>query len=397
MKKQLGQFMTPTPLANLVARELGACDAVIDFAVGDGSLLKAVSERLENRVQLFGFDVDKRMVAASRAALGNATVRHSDGLRARVFTNQISGRLGIVGNPPFTSNGIDASGWVQKAFPDIKGKKGVDRAEIQFLARALVLGRQAAARVVLVMPIGFADGDTYRQIRASLMRHYRLIKCIEITGTPFQDTEARTVVLVIDAASTGAGATEISEFDSDSKKTVRIAKETLLPGTRLDARFHKVQRLGAESVSVQLKDLKVSITRGLFSRKEAELQRVIALHTSDLAKASAGKLSAKSGLNSDDLARHVVAKKGDILLPRTGSRVSWSPVVLQAGRAPITDHVFRIRAPSAVRDVVYRSFLHPSFIMWLNGVSKGVCATVLTKRELLEMPVFALQESVTSS
>jgi hypothetical protein len=393
MNRELGQFMTPPAIAKLVAKELGQCDVAIDFAVGDGSLLNAVIAQSKDAVRLIGFDIDTNMARAARAALGNAIIRNSDGLKARLAIGNLDGKVGIVGNPPFVGDVVDECGWIKKAFPDVDGKKGSDRAEVQFLARALVVGRAVGARVSIILPIGFGDGDTYRRIRTSLMQNYRLLKCIEVIGTPFQDTEARTVVLVIDASLAKPTLTEICEYDCLTQKLTRVAKKHLSPGARLDARYHRVQEMAEHAGLVQLKDLHVSVTRGLYSRKEAELLNVGALHTSDLAKAFAGRLVAKSPAIAIDTQRHVVAKKGDILLPRTGSRVNWNPVVLHSGQAPITDHVFRIRAPKAVRDLVYRSFAHPAFDAWLRSISKGVCATVITKRELLEMPVFAWSES----
>ncbi|MBK4737357.1 N-6 DNA methylase [Noviherbaspirillum pedocola] len=387
MDKELGQYMTPPAIAKMAAKELGQCDVVIDFAVGDGSLLKAVCDIAKNQVQLIGFDVDRKMVAASKNLLSNAQIRNVNGLRARLGPLKISGNMGIICNPPFLGDLPDDMDWIKKAFPEVQGKKGFDRAEVQFLARALVTGRQFNAKIIIILPIGFADGDTYSRIRASLMKNYRLRKCIEVVGTPFMDTEARTVALVIDTSHTLTKEVEVCEFDVKNQTTVRVVKKHLIPGARLDARYHKAHSL-APHTDIVLKDLRVSITRGLYSRKEAVMRNVDALHTSDLAQARAGRLAANRHTVGDK-ERHVIAKKGDILLPRTGSRVSWNPVVLDSGNAPITDHVFRIRAPKAVRELVYQSFIHPSFQAWLHGISKGVCAKVVTKRELLEMPVFA--------
>lgn len=395
MKRELGQFMTPPAIAKLVAKELGRCDVAIDLAVGDGSLLKAVSDISKKPVRLIGFDIDRRMVRAAQSALPSAHLRNANGLKARLAPDSLFGKVGIAGNPPFLGDVPDDAGWIRRALPDAQGRKGSDRAEIQFLARALVIGGSVGARIAIILPIGFADGDTYGRIRASLMENYCVRKCIEIVGAPFHDTEARTVVLIIDTAGTRPAPTEICEFDARTEQIVRISKKRLVPGTRLDARYHRLQTLMTGTAMV-LKDLRVSITRGLYSRKEAKLLNVEALHTSDLAKACAGRLTINRRPPADRR-HHVVAEEGDILLSRTGSRVSWNPVVLHAGRAPITDHVFRIRAPEAVRDLVYQSFTHPSFDTWLRGISKGVCATVITKRELLEMPVFAWDESRASA
>lgn len=386
VNKNLGQYMTPTRVAKLVARELGECDTVVDFAVGEGALLGAVQNRCPD-VRAIGFDVDRAMVGVAQESLAAADIRCGDGLVARLPAARLTGRVGVVGNPPFVGVAQDRYGWLQRAFKGLAGKRGLDRAEIQFLARSLLTARAGRGRVVIVLPIGFADGDIYRALRALLMTQYRLVRCIEMSGDIFADTEARTVMLVIDTVGAPSDEVEICEMTADANVPTRICKTTLEPGARLDARYHKAMTMAGSS-GPQLKDLKVTVTRGIVSRKEAESQNIVALHTSDLGRVQGGRLVAARLCPSTD-ERHTVARRGDILLPRTGSRVRWTPVLVESGAAPITDHVFRIRAPRALRQLVVDSFNHPSFADWLQGVSKGVCATVLTKSELMRMPLFA--------
>jgi hypothetical protein len=387
MDKRLGQFMTPPDIARLIACELGTCDTVVDFAVGEGALLRAVQRRARKRVGVVGFDIDREMIDAANSYLdAPLLLRATDGLRARLPA--LAGRVGVIGNPPFLGPTYDGVAWVGRAFPRLTGKQGTDRAEVQFLARSLVTARSTGGRVVLVMPIGFADGDVYRRIRTQLMEQYHVVRCIEVAAGAFVDTEARTVVLVIDTSQSGARGTEICEIAGGDVVPRVIVSTSLVAGCRLDARYHKAMLLGMKAGPV-LKDLRVCIERGVFSRKEAEERNIQALHTSHLGSVIGQKLIAFGGRRVEREVGMVTARKGDILLSRTGSRVSWEPVIVHSGDAPITDHLFRIRAPRAVRELVHRSFCHPSFSAWLNGASKGVCATVLTKRDLLEMPVFA--------
>lgn len=386
MKKQLGQFMTPDSIAHAVARELGPCDAVVDFAVGEGALLKAIAQQALSPVELYGFDIDRQRLVEAAKNLQGAHLRKGNGLTAKL-EHKVGIRLGCVGNPPFLSATEEGLPWLKKAFPGLSGKLGINRAEVQFLARALVTARNSNARVVFVMPIGFADGDIYRRIRALLMEQYQLIKAIEVSGgRAFLDTEARTVVLVIDTKGQGGVETEICEMSRADATPRTILKAKLTPGVRLDARFHKAM-LSSPTGGPQLKDLDVSISRGDISRKEAEELCIPAVHTTDLNRAKGHRITSPSHQTAYEGV--LTAKKGDILLPRTGSRLRWEPVMMSSGEAVITDHVFRIRAPARVRNLVYQSLCHPEFSAWLHGASKGVCATVLTKRELLEMPVFA--------
>lgn len=387
MKKSLGQYMTPPRVANLVAEELGDCDTVVDFAVGEGALLQAVQRR-RSETKPIGFDVDPLMVEVAIQSLENADIRRGNGLFTRLPAARLNGRVGVVANPPFIGDSVDRHGWLKRAFKGLTGKLGQDRAELQFLARSLLTARTGGGRVVIVLPIGFADGDVYRRLRAHLMTQYRLLRCIEMGSDVFADTEARTVILVIDTVGAPSGEVEICEMSADTKVPIRVCKKTLEPGARLDARYHRAMNATAMSNGPQLKDLNVTVVRGIVSRKEAETLKIIALHTTDLSRAKNGRL-VTSRLQAFTDERHVVARRGDILLARTGSRVRWTPVLVESGAAPITDHVFRIRAPHAMRKMVFDSFNHPAFTNWLQGVSKGVCATVLTKGELMQMPVFA--------
>ena len=377
--------MTPPKLAQLVAAELGSCDTVIDFAAGEGALLRAVQKRARHNVMAIGFDVDAQVLKTAAATLHQAQLRRSNGLTARLNT-QALGRVGVVGNPPYLE-ATSANAWIAKAFNGITGKLGMDRAEVQFLARSLVTARSTDGRVVIVMPIGFADGDVYRRIRSFLMEQYHVVKCIEVAAGAFADTEARTVVLVIDTARSKTTETEIYELDLDGQQSL-VLKASLAPGCRLDARYHKAMKQSCPD-ALQLKDVHVCIDRGVFSRKEAENLKIPTVHTSDLGRAKNQKINVAAARLKDLGTAMITARRGDILLPRTGTRVCWKPVLVESGNAPITDHVFRIRAPKKVRDIVYQSFCHPDFSKWLEGASKGVCATVLTKRELMQMPLFA--------
>lgn len=388
MAKKLGQYMTPPKLAALAARELGHCDVVIDFAAGEGALLLAVRNAYRD-VEVFGVDLDPAMVKKANTVLDEGCVRRADGLKARAPKLGAGVTLGVIGNPPYCALSVNWSSWAKKAFPDLAGKHGADRAEVQFLARALVTARQHGGKAVMIMPIGFADGDFYRKVRVSLMQNYGLTKVIEVGSGIFSDTEARTVILVVDTARTKTGSVKIYDLDRVSKRPRLVRKGILEAGARLDARYHQAIQATQAQDFLQLKDLEISVTRGLITNREAVDKNIRVVHTTDLARAMNGVLPVRdapvNGLG-------VMAGPGDILLSRTGSRVSWSPVVVKGGTAPITDHVFRIRVPADLREVVYDSFRHPRFSEWLKGISKGVCAAVITKRELMEMPIFALAD-----
>jgi len=395
-RKALGQYMTPDVVADLVARQIPrASTAVIDLAAGDCSLLRA-AHKSNPSARLLGYEIDPEMHRKGKHRLSCAEVLLANGLSGKSHT-KLTGheKVTVVGNPPFAE--ITPTAMTQKillnAFPEITTKLGGRRAEVYFLARSLLIARATGGTVAILMPISFADGDIYTQYRLELMRNYCVKKAIEIPGSAFTSTEARTILLVIDTANTScAKEIEIGRFNVEAKKVERIYLGELQPGQRLDARYYD-GRAQFNASCLMLKDLGVTITRGQYSHKEAKNLELAAIHTSDLAKATDGQMSLgiSHTLRNKAVALQAnsIAQTGDILLPRTGTRVSWAPVVVSSGCAPITDHVFRIRAPSASLELVKQAFMHPSFTTWLKCTAKGVCATVLTKRELLTMPVFA--------
>lgn len=395
-KKTLGQFMTPKCVADLLASQVpGHPSSAIDFAAGDCSLLMSL-QAIRPGMKLYGFEIDTRIQKKAKKLFPNAHIINRDGLIAipRIATIARTG-IAVVGNPPFTE--INPSQNMQKlllkAFPGLTCKLGRRRSELYFLARSLILAKANHGSVTILMPMGVADGDTYRQYRQILMTQYSLRQVIEIPANAFQSTEARTVLLVIDTNSKGGGNIEIGRYCIATNEVEIVFNGALQPGDRLDARFHE-GRMEINPNIPTLQDVGVTIVRGRLSRKEAHQKEINVVHTTDLAQASSGKLGINIG-NSNPHGKNVgpntiLAKAGDILLSRTGSRVCMKPFLVKFGSHQITDHVFRIRAPKQSKQLVVDAFMHPAFPGWLNSISKGVCATVLTKRELLSMPLFSI-------
>lgn len=393
-KKTLGQFMTPGHIAELLADQVPAWStSAIDLAAGDCALLRALHARRPD-MQLYGFEIDGKMFQRAKSLLSNAHLTNNNGLVAPTRIQSAAKKwMTVLGNPPFTEfqPTLGMQELLQKAFSGLTTNLGRKRSELYFLARSLILAKANQGTVAILMPIGFADGDIYRQYRQILMTQYTVRRAIEIPGSAFEATEARTILLVIDTRSQGGGDIEIGRYCERTHEVETVFNGALPAGERLDARFHEGQARLAPN-TLKLQDVGVTIVRGRLSRKEAKLMKIDVLHTSDLAQSKSGELHLTGGLPqlSEGKLDPVLAEAGDILLSRTGSRVSWKPIVVQSGARQITDHVFRIRAPKQSKRLVIEAFSHPEFAGWLESISKGVCATVLTKRELLSMPLFSM-------
>jgi hypothetical protein len=393
-RKALGQYMTPGDVARLVASNIPSnTTAVVDLAAGDCSLLRAV-KAMHPSVALYGCEIDDGMHRRGQSSLPAAKIRNGNGLDARLqIRASDNARVSVVANPPYTETEVTPAmtRLLSLAFPDVSSKLGYKRAELYFLARSLLLAKRTGGIVSILMPMGFGDGDIYRHYRRSLMSNYGLLKAIEVQARVFGQTEARTVLLVIDTSKSVTQEVEISRFDAELGKSAVIYRGRLEAGERLDARYQE-GRVFADNAPCRLADLGVTIVRGRVSYKESRDLAMPAVHTSDLSRARRGKLDievqSKESAEENAFFSAIVAETGDILLSRTGTRVSWKPIVVKSGRAPITDHVFRIRVPANQKQRVERAFKHPAFESWLASVAKGVCATVITKKDLMAMPIF---------
>lgn len=396
-RKTLGQYMTPDHVADFIAAQLPPdLEVVIDLAAGDCALLAAVLAR-SPATRVCGFEIDPRIFAASMDAFPDANLINGDGLTTPLRKFKLtSQRIAVVGNPPFTeiTPPPSACSIVREAFPRTAGKLGAKRAELYFLARSLLIAKPSKGSVAIVMPAGFADGDICTQYRRSLMKNYAVRRAIEFPAQTFTATEARAILLVIDTSEAGSTDIEIGRYDLQKRKQITIYRGQLEPGERLDARFHE-GRLCVPQNAPTIADMGVTVVRGRVSRKEAADLKLDVVHTSNLRKATSGSLhlpAQKTECISVGM-EPIIAQTGDVLLSRTGSRVNWKPVVIQSGSSAITDHVFRIRIPQRARRAVLASLRHPKFSSWLESISKGVCATVLTKRELLSMPLFSVTDN----
>lgn len=383
-----GQFMTPEVFADLVASEVcPSSQFVLDLASGQGALLEAVSKRYG--ISGIGIDLDERF-SGLYGAESPLRILTGDGLDFDVASLDLPKQTAVVGNPPF---GIleprpQLSKILETAFPTLANSSARHKAEVYFLARSLTLAATLGGSVCIVLPITFAAGESLRPFRRALMDSWYVEEVIELPVGSFTGTEARTVILRISQKFGADAPTIISAYDANSRKVIRVMRALLNPGDRLDAHYHAVRRQIPKNLPT-LGELGVEVERGRVSRKWAECHNLQAVHTTDLRRWKAQRVSLPSSRLKPKIHEdHVIAGPGDILLARTGSRVSWKPVRVTSGMAPITDHVFRVRIPLSERKRVHAAFADPRFLPWVEGMTTGVCAAVLAKKDLMEMPIF---------
>ena len=131
-----------------------------------------------------------------------------------------------------------------KAFPNLTTLHGRRRKEFYFFAKALLTARRFAGIVSILMPIGFADGDYFKQYRKILAENYCLTHAIEIPSGIFSETEVRTVLLRVDTSKSRTEHVQISRYVPQTSMIESIVRKRLLPGERIDSKYHESRRQG---------------------------------------------------------------------------------------------------------------------------------------------------------
>lgn len=144
------------------------------------------------------------------------------------------------------------------------------------------------------------------------------------------------------------------------------------------------------SINKQYSDLKISdfnpiINRGKNSKKELHESNIDFIHTSDLSFGfRKGRFKTVSKLSS----QYRYAIKGDILIPRVGKRCLNKVLLVEKGNIPVSDCIYIIRIENKdQRNRLLKSLTSKKGRDWIEAHSHGVCAKVISKRDLLEYKI----------
>lgn len=199
-RKALGQWFTPAALVDhVVDLALGGARSpirtVLDPACGDGRFLEAIARRLGPCVRLTGVDIDEHAVAAARANVPHADIRHDDSL-ARDWADEQFDL--VIGNPPFLNQLATAT---TRGGPSRFGGGSYANSAAEFLALASLLARDHGGRVALVLPQSVLTTRDAGPIRAAVQTRMTIMHAWWSIATVFE-AAVHTCVLVLE---TGLG------------------------------------------------------------------------------------------------------------------------------------------------------------------------------------------------
>jgi type I restriction enzyme M protein len=190
--KVFKQYFTPGEVAEFVFRNTPQKNnaKVIDPAAGRGVFLKAFSKN--NKLDLFGVDIDKDLVKANPSNFGGQKITWlvEDGL------SDLPWPLGTfdvaVGNPPFSSqkNKREASS-IPSQYTLRKERQAV---EILFLERFFDLTKEGGY-IRVVLPINIFSNTDLEYVRAFILDRAEVEAIISLPRNLFHDTPAKTAIL----------------------------------------------------------------------------------------------------------------------------------------------------------------------------------------------------------
>ena len=388
----LAQHFTPNSHANLLVRAMypftgdGKNISGVDLGAGRGALLYSAT-RIWKEASFLGVDISRSLLSAIKQHFPAVQFCHLDLLGKKSLKSKILKDLSeshdiAVCNPPFMSHGND------KLFRDLCRmtnlkdchKMPVVTSDIIFLLHNLRLLKKGGA-LGIILPDGLITGKKFQILRQSLLSNHRIEAVIQLPDNSFSGIEARTHILILRKGMTPTENVKVMQAGSSSI-TGKVEVKVSALEQRMDYSYWHWKSVASKASTLTLAEIGADIHRGTRPRAFFENSGIEYFHTTELPVAT----------KSVDLQRSKalgfrLAESLDILTARVGKRCIGRAVLVNRGRLPITDCIYRIRIPKYWINPVWRSFNSDNARDWFSAHSHGVCAQVISKSDLLNFPV----------
>lgn len=385
---RLGQVYTPPAIASLLAESIslepGCTSHLLDLGAGRGALASAILEK-HQQVTATLVEIDSAHIKALRR---NAHPRTSI-VQADVLGDQWSCTCTpgtIVSNPPYSS--LRASPGLTRRIEN--SQLGIPfngfwvRGDAAFAATAWAAA-QVGTKLGLIVASPIVRNASYRAVRERFVNELRGLCVTQLDAATFQNAEVSTFIITGQRAVRRNRRVLLRKASADGSvcEVLEVSREEAI--SSLDIDFHLALRrigqgkeFGADTVG----SLGTVITRGSRSQNEFGKLGLQAFHTSDFPE-QAGSITL---LGNGHEVFHV-AKPGDILIPRVGSRCLVRQARVHDGYGLFTDCVYRLVVSRHARARVWKTINSAFGAEWRVLHAEGSCAKHLSIQSLLAMPI----------
>jgi len=385
--RPLADYYTGQALADRLvsALEIREPATALDLGAGRGALLRALSKRWPT-AELHAAELDSNGCLTLFKRFPKLKLFQGSGLSDDLFRDlQLDGGSVDVAvcNPPYLTHEHTqrTNQLLQEAGLGGCLKLKKLSADLLFLAQNLRLLRRGG-ELGIIVPDTLIAGQEYAPFRDSLMTNHRVFGVIQFPSLAFSGAEALTHALLIQRG--GSTAAEVplwrSGFDGSLHDEVQVPLNLL--SQRMDHGYH-AWRMGQPALrGTTLAELGAEVKRGSLTHAECRARGLDTFHTGDFGPTGCIRL-----MKSTMPPEIVVAEPGDILIARVGTRCIGRVGRVIAGRAVITDCVYRLRVTKSLIKTVWQALRSDPGQVWLQANAYGVCARSISKRDLLTFRV----------
>lgn len=358
---------------------------MVDLGAGEGALAKAALNEHPRARALF-VEMDKRVARTlSKHLPARASVVCADALGSAWKAGDAPSW--ILSNPPYGYTALTApiQSMLDESGLPVPVSGDWVRGDAAFLARAWGLaGVDTSIGLIVASPM-IREG-AFQSMRMRLVAQLSGLCVTQLEESTFANTEVRAYLL--------SGRRAVSRRrnvllrKADAKGVVIDEMEVGFAAAvhsldidyhRMLARFEMTERHGVDTLG----GIGVSIVRGSRSNRDFERLGLRAFHTTDFNGASS-EIHLQGALSG-----YQVARPGDILIPRVGSRCLVRQTRVNNGEGLFTDCVYRLTMSERDRTRVWKTLTSSFGAEWRLANAAGSCAKHLTVRTLSTMPLVA--------
>jgi type I restriction enzyme M protein len=392
----LGRYYTTEIISKLLISELSSGDPklVLDLGCGDGALSRAAISRWTDALYVT-VDIDRSPNIFPYSDSGRA-IKHlhhqidalSPDLMRSIGIAPESVDLALC-NPPFIKQKWRSDyESILKAAGLVIDRKAVKHtsAEFVFIAQNLT-SLKASGQLGLIVPDGFVSGEKNKALRAAILNEHSIDSVIKLPQSVFVGTEAQAHIIIITKNGRSDSPIKLKSFSSLDRESETICVDRLDAVKTLDYDYYSAMSGVIEDGSQTLRSMGCEIVRGQFNSKQARDAGFPVLHTCDL-RPGATSISLTRFASPPATHGHITVEAGDILVARVGRDLHTRICIVTDGSMPITDCIWRVRAPSQIRDSVLCALTSSRGRELIKSRAHGVSARHLPRDYLLDLPIF---------
>jgi predicted RNA methylase len=383
----LGQVFTPYPIAALLATSVSVGSQpvrnILDLGAGMGMLTTAILDQNVHAKALL-VEIDEMYASALRKMMPAGTkVVNADAVSGNWECQEVPDV--IVSNPPYgtmiASQELQDKLFLAGIRLPISGNWL--RSEVAFVALAWNIA-QIKTKLGLIIASPMICNKAYQPLRERFVNGLSGLCVTQLHEATFQNAEVRAFMVTGRRAVNRRRNVILRKALADGSITDEMSVDYSAAVMSLDIDYHRCfERLGitASNDMETLESIGTTIVRGSRSQKDYGRLGLNAFHTSNFSH------SLEEVVLCGASEKFQVARSGDILIPRVGSRCLTRQAKVRDGVGLFTDCVYRLNIKPTERDRVWNTLTSSFGCDWRLANAGGSCAKHLTVQTLQGMPL----------